>query len=123
MESARAGKTCFSLSKSAAPADFPAAPEVTETQWMGAIYDNLEFLISLKTKEELSNKIDYLFDTGKVEIEALAYLRGRSLPDQYMIVDDAQNLTPHEVKTIVSHAGKGSKVILTGDPYQIDNSI
>jgi len=56
-----------------------------------------------------------------LEIEALTYIRGRSLPKQYMIVDEAQNLTPHEIKTLVSRAGEGTKVVLTGDPYQIDN--
>ena len=49
------------------------------------------------------------------------YIRGRSIPNQYMIVDEAQNLTPHEVKTIITRAGEGTKIILTGDPYQIDN--
>jgi PhoH-like ATPase len=51
----------------------------------------------------------------------LAYIRGRSLPQQYLIVDEAQNLTPHEIKTVITRAGGGTKVILTGDPYQIDN--
>ena len=54
-------------------------------------------------------------------MEAVTYIRGRSLPKMYMIIDEAQNLTPHEVKTIISRAGKGTKVILTGDPTQIDN--
>ncbi|RKX75480.1 MAG: PhoH family protein, partial [Spirochaetes bacterium] len=56
-----------------------------------------------------------------IEIEAITYIRGRSLPRQFIIIDEAQNLTPHEVKTIVSRAGEGSKVVLTGDPYQIDS--
>ncbi|HEY4255040.1 MAG TPA: PhoH family protein, partial [Chlamydiales bacterium] len=54
-------------------------------------------------------------------MEAVTYIRGRSLPKMYMIIDEAQNLTPHEIKTVVSRAGKGTKVILTGDPSQIDN--
>jgi PhoH-like ATPase len=58
---------------------------------------------------------------GIVQIEPLTYIRGRSIPNQFMIVDEAQNLTPHEVKTIVSRAGDNTKIILTGDPYQIDN--
>jgi PhoH-like ATPase len=58
---------------------------------------------------------------GIIEIEPLTYIRGRSLPNQYFIVDEAQNLTPHEVKTILTRIGEGSKLILTGDPYQIDN--
>ena len=72
---------------------------------------------SLKTPEIVEN----LFSTGKIEIEALTFLRGRSIPRQFMIIDEAQNLTPLEVKTIVSRAGKDTKVVLTGDPYQIDN--
>ena len=56
-----------------------------------------------------------------MQIEPLTYIRGRSIPSQYMIVDEAQNLTPHEVKTIISRAGDGTKIVLTGDPYQIDH--
>ena len=52
---------------------------------------------------------------------ALTYIRGRSIPEQFIIVDEAQNLTPHEVKTIVSRVGENTKIVLTGDPYQIDN--
>lgn len=58
---------------------------------------------------------------GILEIEPLTYIRGRSIPQQYMIVDEAQNLTPHEVKTILTRSGHGTKVVFTGDPYQIDN--
>jgi PhoH-like ATPase len=58
---------------------------------------------------------------GILEIEALTYIRGRSIPNQYLIVDEAQNLTPHEIKTIITRAGEGTKVVLTGDPFQIDN--
>ena len=53
-------------------------------------------------------------------MEPLTYIRGRSLPDQFIIVDEAQNLTPHEMKTIITRAGEGTKIVLTGDPYQID---
>jgi PhoH-like ATPase len=56
-----------------------------------------------------------------IEVEPLTYIRGRSMPNQYIIVDEAQNLTPHELKTIITRAGEGTKVVLTGDPYQIDN--
>ena len=59
--------------------------------------------------------------TKQIEIEALTYIRGRSLPNQYIIIDEAQNLTPHEIKTVVSRAGENTKLILTGDPDQIDN--
>ena len=58
---------------------------------------------------------------GILIVEPLTYIRGRTIPNQYMIVDEAQNLTPHEVKTILSRAGDNTKIVLTGDPYQIDN--
>jgi PhoH-like ATPase len=58
---------------------------------------------------------------GMIEIEPLTYIRGRSLPNQFLIVDEAQNLTPHEIKTIITRAGERTKIVLTGDPYQIDN--
>ncbi|MFA5859016.1 MAG: PhoH family protein [Elusimicrobiota bacterium] len=100
----------------------PGTKEEKLGQWMGAIQDNLEFLIDRKgDNENVEEKTQYLFETGKIEIEALTYIRGRSLPKQYIIVDDAQNLTPHETKAIISRAGENTKVILTGDPYQIDN--
>jgi PhoH-like ATPase len=60
-------------------------------------------------------------ERGILEVQALTYIRGRSLPNQFLIIDEAQNLTHHEVKTIVTRAGEGCKVALTGDPYQIDN--
>ncbi len=60
-------------------------------------------------------------EEGMLEIEAVTYLRGRTLPNLFIIIDDAQNLTPHEIKTIISRAGQGAKIVLTGDPYQIDN--
>ena len=100
----------------------PGSKEEKLGAWMGAINDNLEFLMDKghpdsKTEE----KIDYLFSSGQIEVDSLTYIRGRSLPQQYIIIDDAQNLTPHEVKTIISRAGHNTKIVLTGDPYQIDN--
>jgi len=100
----------------------PGSKEEKLTSWMGAIYDNFEFLLERKNPGgDITAKISYLFDSGLLEIEALTYIRGRSLPNQYIIIDDAQNLTPHEVKTIISRAGSGTKIVLTGDPHQIDN--
>src|SRR3989339_199275 len=100
----------------------PGTKEEKMSQWMGSIYDNLEYLVDKSNPDETTeDKVQYFFDSGKIEIEVLAYLRGRSLPKQYIVIDDAQNLTPHEIKTIISRAGEGSKVVLTGDPYQIDN--
>lgn len=90
--------------------------------WMQPIYDNLELLLGLSTSDKSSGRsYSELMDLGFVEIEPLTYIRGRSLPNVFMIVDEAQNLTPHEVKTIITRAGENTKIILTGDPYQIDN--
>ncbi|MEM9489610.1 MAG: PhoH family protein [Myxococcota bacterium] len=90
--------------------------------WMQPIYDNLELLLGLSRGDRKDGRsYQELIDMGFVEIEPLTYIRGRSLPNVYMIVDEAQNLTPHEVKTIITRAGEGTKIILTGDPYQIDN--
>jgi len=93
--------------------------------WMKPVYDNLEFLLSLHTyASEGARKAgghEGLPLDGIVEVEPLTYLRGRSIPNQYIIIDEAQNLTPHEVKTIITRAGDGTKIVLTGDPYQIDN--
>lgn len=90
--------------------------------WMQPIFDNVELLLS-SLDEGGNRKRGYreLIDLGLMEIEPLTYIRGRSIPKQYMIVDEAQNLTPHEIKTIITRAGEGTKIVLTGDPYQIDN--
>jgi PhoH-like ATPase len=90
--------------------------------WMQPIYDNVEFLMGL-SKTDTKNGRSYreLIDLGYIEIEPLTYIRGRSIPNQYIIVDEAQNLTPHEVKTIITRVGESTKIVLTGDPYQIDN--
>ncbi|MEP7124452.1 MAG: PhoH family protein [Byssovorax sp.] len=92
--------------------------------WMQPIFDNLEFLFSnggVKGGGRESRGFLELLENGTVQVEPLTYIRGRSLPHQYLIVDEAQNLTPHEVKTIITRCGEGTKIILTGDPQQIDN--
>jgi PhoH-like ATPase len=100
----------------------PGDIEEKLTPWMQPIYDNLELLLGLnKSDKKDGRSYSELVDLGFVEIEPLTYIRGRSLPNVYMIVDEAQNLTPHEVKTIITRAGEGTKIILTGDPYQIDH--
>lgn len=90
------------------------------SNWMQPVYDNLEYILSVDKKLR-EQSVDALINRRVIEIEALTYIRGRSLPNQFIIVDEAQNLSPHEVKTVVSRAGTGTKVVLTGDPYQIDN--
>jgi PhoH-like ATPase len=90
--------------------------------WMQPIYDNIELLLGFsKADKKEGRSYHELIDLGYIEIEPLTYIRGRSIPNQYMIVDEAQNLTPHEVKTIITRVGDNTKIVLTGDPYQIDN--
>jgi PhoH-like ATPase len=102
----------------------PGAKEEKLYHWMQPIFDNLAYI--LRTKKAGGNggmdeRIQDLIDTGALELEALTYIRGRSIPDQFIIIDEAQNLTPREVKTVVSRIGEDSKLVLTGDPWQIDN--
>ena len=91
--------------------------------WMQPIFDNVEYLFGFSRKKRQGGVRGYqeLINLGILEIEPLTYIRGRSIPNQFIVVDEAQNLSPHEVKTILTRAGENSKVILTGDPYQIDN--
>ncbi|HEX4405298.1 MAG TPA: PhoH family protein [Polyangia bacterium] len=100
----------------------PGTIEDKLNPWMQPIYDNVEYLMGLsKTERKSGRSYQELIDMGFVEIEPLTYIRGRSIPNQFIIVDEAQNLTPHEVKTIITRVGESTKIILTGDPYQIDN--
>jgi PhoH-like ATPase len=100
----------------------PGDIEEKLSPWMQPIFDNVELLLSGHEGERRHSKgYKELMAMGILEIEPLTYIRGRSIPNQYMIVDEAQNLTPHEIKTIVTRAGEGTKIVLTGDPYQIDN--
>ncbi|MFO7937667.1 MAG: PhoH family protein [Kiritimatiellia bacterium] len=104
------------------------------THWMEPIFDNLDYIFrtqppnlpppgAKRPGKQITPqaRIEHLLQTNVLELEALTYIRGRSISKQFIIVDEAQNLTPHEVKTVISRAGEGSKIILTGDPYQIDN--
>jgi PhoH-like ATPase len=100
----------------------PGDIEEKLTPWMQPIFDNVELLLSGHEGEKRHSKgYKELMAMGIMDIEPLTYIRGRSIPNQFMIVDEAQNLTPHEIKTIVTRAGEGTKIVLTGDPYQIDN--
>jgi PhoH-like ATPase len=107
------------------------------TAWMQPIFDNMGYLLSNRlagsgsgdggqaaghaSLSTVEQRIKQLMESGQVELEPLTYIRGRSIPHQFMIVDEAQNLTPHEVKTIASRVGEGTKLVLTGDASQIDN--
>jgi PhoH-like ATPase len=100
----------------------PGDVEEKLNPWMQPIYDNVEFLLNLTRKDKRSGRsYRELVDMDLIEIEPLTYIRGRSIPNQYIVIDEAQNLTPHEVKTIVTRAGDSTKIVLTGDLYQIDN--
>jgi PhoH-like ATPase len=110
----------------------PGGKDEKLTAWMQPIFDNLAYLLSNRlssdpdhkphaTLSSVEQRIDQLVQSGQVVLEPLTYIRGRSIPNQYMIVDEAQNLTPHEVKTIASRVGEGTKLVLTGDATQIDN--
>jgi len=90
--------------------------------WMQPVWDNLEFLMGLTQKDRKTGRgVHELHMLGVLQVEPLTYIRGRSIPQQYMIVDESQNLTPHEVKTIITRVGEGTKIVFTGDMYQIDN--
>ncbi|MFC1854922.1 PhoH family protein [Thermodesulfobacteriota bacterium] len=92
--------------------------------WMQPIFDNIELLFqsySPDGKKPQSKAYEELMALGLLELEPLTYIRGRSIPNQFIIVDESQNLTPHEIKTIITRVGDNTKIVLTGDPYQIDN--
>ncbi len=100
----------------------PGTVEEKLTPWMYPIIDNVDLLLRSEAKARRHIRgFKELMDTGILVIEPLTYIRGRSIHNQYLIVDEAQNLTPHEIKTIMTRVGDGTKIVLTGDPYQIDN--
>ncbi len=89
--------------------------------WMQPILDNIEFLFDNQGTKRSRGAMEDLVSEGLLKMESLSHIRGRSIPNEFIIIDEAQNLTKHEVKTIISRAGEGTKIILTGDIYQIDN--
>ncbi len=98
----------------------PGTLEEKLNPWMQPIHDALELLSDLNMGNE-SRRAGDLMRSGSIVVEALSYIRGRSIANQFMVIDEAQNLTPLEVKTIVTRVGHGTKIVFTGDPYQIDN--
>ncbi len=98
----------------------PGSLEEKLAPWMQPIHDALEMLSDLNMGHEHRRSSD-LMRSGSIVVEALSYIRGRSIASQFMIIDEAQNLTPLEAKTIVTRVGHGTKIVFTGDPYQIDN--
>jgi PhoH-like ATPase len=106
----------------------PGDKDAKLSMWMQPIFDNLAYLISTRgthiehaESRTTEQRIDQLVGSDKLVLEPLTYIRGRSIPHQFFVVDEAQNLTPHEVRTIVSRVGDGTKIVLTGDIEQIDN--
>lgn len=103
----------------------PGSKDEKMRLWMQPIFDNLSYLMGLTHngdgEETTPQLVTRLIKEEKIELEALTYIRGRSISRQFVIIDEAQNLTPHEVKTIISRAGEGTKIVMTGDPEQIDN--
>ena len=104
----------------------PGTKEEKLENWMGPIFDNLEYIFNAEkkdrnVKEKTKTQIEKLIRDEIIELEAMTFMRGRSIPDSFIIIDEAQNMTPHEVKTVISRAGNDTKMVLTGDPYQIDN--
>jgi PhoH-like ATPase len=97
----------------------PGSKEEKLRPWMQPIVDNLEFLF-----RESPDPVDIMHnlqERGMIEMEALTYIRGRSIPRQWILCDEAQNLTPHMVKTLITRVGEGTKIVFTGDPEQIDH--
>lgn len=94
----------------------PGTLEEKMSPWLMPIQDNLEFLLG-----DNKETIELLYENGTIEIEALTYIRGRSISNAFIIIDEAQNLSLHELKTIITRVGEGTKIILTGDIEQIDN--
>jgi PhoH-like ATPase len=99
----------------------PGGAEEKVSPYMQPLFDNLKFIkAQFKETEKKSKILDELQENGKLSITALAFIRGRSLSNVMFIVDEAQNLTPHEIKTIITRAGEGTKIVFTGDIAQID---
>ena len=102
----------------------PGTIEEKLNPWMQPIYDNVDFLFGSsanRNRRGAGKGAQELMNQGLLQIEPLTYIRGRTIPQQYLIVDEAQNLTPHEIKTIITRAGDDTKIVLTGDSFQIDN--
>lgn len=90
--------------------------------WMQPIFDNIEFLSDVKGDKAGEKVITGLESMGFLKVEALTYIRGRSMPNAFIVIDEAQNLTPLEIKTIITRVGENTKIVFTGDPYQIDSA-
>lgn len=102
----------------------PGSMEEKMEPWLQPIYDNLDFLLGQRARRQANRerpRAEDLIDLGLIEVTPITYIRGRSIPRQFLIVDEAQNLTPHEMKTMLTRAGQDTKVVLLGDPHQVDH--
>lgn len=100
----------------------PGTIEEKMEPWIAPIKDNLRFLLGNgKRARQVEETLAMLFEEGTIEIQAMTYIRGRSIAGAYMVIDEAQNLNMHELKTIITRVGEGTKIVLTGDIEQIDN--
>ena len=102
----------------------PGSEKEKMRPWMHPIYDNIEFLVTNKqtaNSNDTEKVIVGLESMGLLKVEPLTYIRGRSIPQGFIIIDEAQNLTPHEIKTIITRAGEGTRMVFTGDIQQIDS--
>jgi PhoH-like ATPase len=99
----------------------PGSLEEKMKPWMKPIHDNVEFILKDKSSDEDTSKADYLFDSKTIEIDAISFIRGRSIDNCFIIIDEAQNLNKNLIKLLISRAGSKSKVIVAGDIDQIDS--
>jgi len=97
----------------------PGSKEEKLRPWMQPIHDNLEYLF--KDCADRHDVLDDLIQRNTIEMEALTYIRGRSIPRQFIVCDEAQNLSPHMIKSLITRVGEGTKIVFTGDPEQIDH--
>jgi len=98
----------------------PGTLEEKMAPWMGAVMDSFELLFGSKSKDKWQLMMQQYMERGRIELQPLTYIRGRSIPNAFIIVDEVQNLTKDDVKTILTRAGYGTKIVLTGDIEQID---
>ncbi len=99
----------------------PGSKEEKLRAWLAPFFDNLEYICSASGSDNAGETKQWILESEKFQVEAITYMRGRSFTNTYVIIDEAQNLTPHEMKTIISRVGDNTKIIVLGDPSQIDN--
>ncbi len=99
----------------------PGTKEEKLRAWLAPFFDNLEYICSASGSDNGQETKKWVLESEKFQVEAITYMRGRSFTNTYVIIDEAQNLTPHEIKTIISRVGDNTKIVVLGDPSQIDN--